>query len=127
MIRPLSPRPLLIALMYTILLSASVVLCPNVYSQELAPPPAGTPESTIDNGNAAPSPGQSPRTAPDAQGLQEQRKDNIFGTTNEGIIMEPDPVTGDNIIQVTPPRREEPEQQSPNMLLIQPEIKVRPR
>lgn len=59
------------------------------------------------------------------QPRQEQsRQDYSMGTTHEGIVMERDPVTGDRVIQVTPPPRDEEETQQPPTLLIQPEIKI---
>ncbi len=54
-----------------------------------------------------------------------QRKDNVFGTVNEGIIMETDPDTGDRIIQVTPPPQQEEEQPQSQPLIIQPEIRIK--
>lgn len=54
----------------------------------------------------------------------QERKDNVFGTVHEGIIMETDPDTGDRIIQVTPKPKTQP-QQTPQVLIIQPEIEVK--
>jgi hypothetical protein len=54
----------------------------------------------------------------------QERKDNVFGTVHEGIVMETDPDTGDRIIQVTPKPKNET-QQTPQVLIIQPEIEVK--
>lgn len=54
----------------------------------------------------------------------QERKDNVFGTVHEGIVMETDPDTGDRIIQVTPKPKTQP-QQTPQVLIIQPEIEVK--
>lgn len=56
---------------------------------------------------------------------QAPRQDYTMGTTHEGIVMETDPQTGDRVIQVTPPPREEKQTQEPPVLLIQPEIKIK--
>ncbi len=63
-----------------------------------------------------------PKPVPDNSNAT--RRDYYVGTTHEGIVMEQDPVTGDRVIQVTPPPREEQQTQPPT-LLIQPEIKIR--
>lgn len=58
------------------------------------------------------------------QSAEQSRQDYSMGTTHEGIVMEQDPVTGDRVIQVTPPPRDEEETQQSPTLLIQPEINI---
>ncbi len=62
--------------------------------------------------------------AQDKVPAEPERKDNVFGTVHEGIIMETDPDTGDRIIQVTPQPQQQP-QETPQVLIIQPEIQVK--
>lgn len=52
------------------------------------------------------------------------RKDNYLGTFSEGIHIGRDPVTGDNIIQVTAPNKEEQEKQGATTIIVQPEVNV---
>lgn len=56
----------------------------------------------------------------------EQRRDNVYGTMDENIIMGRDPDTGDTIIHVKPkPKPKQNRDRRP--IIVEPQIRVTPR
>ncbi len=66
-----------------------------------------------------------------AYAADQQRKDNVFGTVDEGISSGTNPHTGDNEIRIesTPPPEEQNNgyQLGDQPIIIQPEIKIKPK
>lgn len=70
----------------------------------------------------APEPTLRPQQAP-APPPEQERPDFTMGVTHEGIVMERDPATGDNIMQVgPPPKPKKNENGQGSTYIIRPEI-----
>jgi hypothetical protein len=83
-----------------------------------SPPPAAP---TAPAPNLPPEPPLKPQPAPPPAG--QERQDFTMGSTHEGIVMERDPGTGDNIIQVgPPPKPKKSDNEQGSTYIIRPEI-----
>lgn len=68
--------------------------------------------------------GATPSTAPNSQ-YDDERRDNVFGTMDENIIMGRDPDTGDTIMHVKPkPKPNKDTDRRP--IIVEPQIIITP-